>query len=61
LLNIVNFLNLDADADLIEKVTAGINSSRAYSYAANQDLQDFYISIQDTPMMKKFGYDNLTS
>jgi hypothetical protein len=61
LLNIVHFLNLDADADLIEKVTAGINSSRAYSYAANQELQDFYTNIQDTPMMKKFGYDRLTS
>lgn len=56
---IAQFLSLEVGADLIDKVSGDINSSRAYSFSSNQELLDFYTSVKNTPMMKKLGYDQI--
>jgi len=57
--NIVNFLELTIEPDLIKSAVDGVNSKRAYSFMKNKDLQAFYKSIKNTPMMKKLGYSNI--
>jgi len=58
---IIKYLELNADTDLVEEVAAKVNSTKAYSFIDDKELKDFYEVTRNNPMMKKFGYDNLTS
>jgi hypothetical protein len=60
LLKITRFLNLEVDANLIDKVSGEVNSNRAFSFSSNQELLDFYASVKDSPMMKKLGYEHIS-
>ena len=60
LVELGSFLQFALDEQTILRVTEDVQSSRAYAFLGNPELEQFYEDRKYHPMMKAFGYDNLT-
>ena len=54
--NIVNYCNLNINAENLDKIVKSINSSRSYAYKENPDLLKFESSHHQ--LIKKMGYSS---
>jgi hypothetical protein len=58
--DLVRFCGLEAPPDgALDDAAAGIDCKRAYAFASEPSLRDFYLKVKETPWMKRFGYSEV--
>lgn len=56
---ILNFIELDVNKNVMKETVENIDASRRFSFAKNDELYGFYEKRRKNPLMKIFGYDNI--
>lgn len=56
---IIQFIGIKPEQNLIDEAFQGINRSRCYSFLEDTDLLDYYHKVKDSPMMTRLGYNHL--
>jgi hypothetical protein len=57
--SILEFLNISINQNKLKTSLSGINNNRKYAFTLNPENVDFYESIKNNELVKKFGYDTI--